>query len=314
METSLDLIEKIHPAPVGDSDCSRVCVKMATVACDEMFKGLKVLHERVTQGYLILTPLYRKFIRLIANFCPAMAPRFESFMKNVDVDDIVYPILTDEEFRSIASASDVVKNTLRQLTLHYAQLLHTRVSSDPDIVTAWTVPNAQACQNAKFRDFLQSHCKQTFDWQVRKSDHEGLHQEMRALVNAGDVECKSHRPGNLYHFKITKLKTCRVHLNVLSCSCSSYVNEKKITQEPAECLRHSTNVKRVRDEKMLESLKAFYLTPEEIRGLSSQKRKAVDALGNDADDVVLTGVVGVAETVAKRVKAAEDAGEVIEIL
>jgi len=35
---------------------------------------------------------------------------------------------------------------------------------------------------------------------------------------------------------------------------------------------------------------------------------------DDDDDVVLTGVAGVAEAVAKRVKAAEDAGEVIEIL
>jgi len=66
---------------------------------------------------------------------------------------------------------------------------------------------------------------------------------------------------------------------------------------------------------MLHSLKEN-LTPEEILVLSSQKRKAVDALGDDDgdDDVVLTGVADVAETVAKRVKAAEAAGEIIEIL
>ena len=312
METAIDLIKKIHPAPVGDSDCSRVCAKMATIACDETFKGLEVIHKKNHFRYLL--PLYTKLVRLIANFCPAMATGFETMVKNFDVDQMLYPLLSDESFRSNASVNDVAKNMLRQLTTHCAQLLHARLSSDPDVVTAWTVPNAHVCQNAKFRQFLLTQCKETFDWEVRKSDHESLLHGLQALIDAGDISCKSHKPYSKYHFKITKLKTCRVHVNALTCSCSSDVDEKKITQKPTGCLQETTKVKRARDEEMLQSLKA-YLTPEEIRGLSSQKRKAADALGGAVDDdVVLTGVAGVAETIAKRVKAAEDAGEVIEIL
>ena len=307
MHSPIDLMEKFHPATREDTDCSRVCAKMATIACDELFKGLQEM-----QGSSLI-PIYTKFVRLIANFCPAVAPRFETFVKNLDIDVMLYPLLSDEYFRSSASSSGVGKNILSQLTNHCAQLLHSRVSSDPDIITAWTVPNAHACQNENFTKFLQNQCKCTFDWKVRKSDHEGLQKELRALVDAGDVSCGSYQPysGAPYHFKITKLKTCRVHLNALSCSCSSDVDEKKITHQPKDCLRDSSKVKRAKE--MLQSLKTC-LTPEQIRGLSSQKRKAVDALGdNNDDDVVLTGVAGVAETVAKRVKAAEDAGEVIEI-
>jgi len=307
METAIDLIEKIHPSTRGDSDCSRVCVKMSTIACDEVFKGLELLEQR---SYLFR--FYTKFIRLIANFCPAMAPRFETFAKKLDFEQMLYPLLNDGNFRSSASSSGVGENILSRLTNHSAQLLHSRVSSDPDIVTAWAVPNAHAFQSEKFSPFLQNQCKEKFDWQVRKSDHVRLQQELRDLVDAGDVSCESYQPyrGAAYRFIITKLKTRRVHFNVLSCSCSSSsdVDEKKIAQHPEDCLRDSSKVKRAK-----QSLKA-YLTPAEIRGLSSQKRKAVDALGgNDDDDVVLTGVAGVAETVAKRVKAAEDAGEVIEI-
>jgi len=171
------------------------------------------------------------------------------------------------------------------------------------------------CQNASFRGFLENQCKQTFDWQVRKSDHLGFIEELQNFVTAGDITCESHKPNWAYHFKITKLKTSRVHLNVLSCSCSSITCERNITQVPSGCVRDSSKEQRAREEEMLHSLKA-YLTPEEIRVLSSQKRKAVDALGDDDgdDDVVLTGVADVAETVAKRVKAAEAAGEIIEIL
>ena len=322
VQTAIDLIEKIHPPPIGDSDCSRVCVKLATIACDEIFKGWEAMHKNYSynrRGIRHLIPFYTKFVRLIAKFCPTMSPRFETFAKNFDVDQMLYPLLSDENFRSSASVNDAGKGILRQLTTHCAQLLHARVSSDPDVVTAWTVPSAHTCQNAKFSRFLLSQCKETFDWKVRKSDHEGLKQELQVLVNTGEVTCRTYQPPSScyrsgpYHFKITKLKTCRVRLDALSCSCSSDVNEKKVKQEPASCLHETTKEKRAKDEEMWQSLKA-YLTPEEIRGLSSQKRKA-DALGGDGDDdVVITGVAGVAETIAKRVKAAEDAGEVIQIL
>jgi cell division inhibitor SulA len=62
----------------------------------------------------------------------------------------------------------------------------------------------------------------------------------------------------------------------------------------------------------LNKMKEF-LTSEQISS-HLKKRKAVDALSEGNDDVVFSGVADVAEAVAKRVKAAEDAGEVIEIL
>ena len=135
---------------------------------------------------------------------------------------------------------------------------------------------------------------------------------MRPLINAGEITCRSYQPGfsGPYYFNITKLKTCRVALSALSCSCTRDQYDSR--QEPSSCLRQSSQKERREDKAKLDAIKV-YLTPEQIRGLSS-KRKA-DALGGDGDDdVVFTGVSGVEEAVAKRVKAAEDAGEVIEIL
>mmetsp|Transcript_24016 Transcript_24016/g.36097 ORF Transcript_24016/g.36097 Transcript_24016/m.36097 type:complete len:136 (-) Transcript_24016:259-666(-) len=134
-----------------------------------------------------------------------MAPRFETFAKKLDFEQMLYPLLNDGNFRSSASSSGAGKNILSRLTNHCAQLLHSRVSSDPDVVTAWTVPNAHAFQSEKFSPFLQNQCKEKFNWQVRKSDHIRLQQELRALVDAGDITCKSYQPyrGAAYRFIIT---------------------------------------------------------------------------------------------------------------
>ena len=105
------------------------------------------------------------------------------------------------------------------------------------------------------------------------------------------------------------MKTCRVSKSALSCSCGR--NWETGLQTPYTCLRESSQSKHQDDKAKLDVIKTF-LTPEQ---LASHKRKAGDAFDDDDDDdVVLTGVSGVEESVAKRVKAAEDAGEVIEIL
>ncbi|KAL7445610.1 hypothetical protein ACHAXM_009944 [Skeletonema potamos] len=307
-ERAVLLVEKIAPAASESHNHRfRICSEMAKIACDKMIDELGTRRYRSDDRHRLT--LYKKLLWLVSNYCPTIAPKFVTFATKLDVDLVLYPLLTDVALRSSSSAEGM-KNTLSQLTNHCVELLTSRVSSDPNIVTAWTITNAHLYRDTNFGDFLENQCKQTFDWKVRKSDHKLFEGQLRALINAREIRCLSHQPGySAYYFKITKLKTCSVNLSALSCSCRTYVGIG--TQMPPDCLRHSSQSKRRDDKAKLDALKA-YLTPEQ---LSSQKRKAVDALGaDDDDDVVFTGVAGVAETVAKRVKAAEDAGEVIEIL
>mmetsp|Transcript_2790 Transcript_2790/g.4114 ORF Transcript_2790/g.4114 Transcript_2790/m.4114 type:complete len:1196 (+) Transcript_2790:84-3671(+) len=306
-EKAVLLVDKISAASEGHR--LRICSKMAKIACDKMIEELRGTRQYRSAQRL---PLYKKLLWLVGNYCPTIAPKFVTLAKNLDVDAILYPLLTDVALRS-SSSVEAMKNTLSELTTHCAQILSSRVSSDSSIVSAWTITNAHLYQFTEFGDFLQNQCKQTFDWRVRKSDHRGFEADLRRLINAQEIRCMSYQPGysGAYHFKITKLKTCRVALSALSCSCSdrTYLYDSKIRLEPTDCLRHSSQTKHQNDKAKLDAIKAY------LPADSSLKRKAVDALGgDDDDDVVLTGVAGIAETVAKRVKAAEDAGEVIEIL
>ena len=307
-QMAIRVIIKIAPdLSDGNSQRFRICSEMAKLACDKaIVEGER--YRQFDKPYEI--PFYKKLLWVLVNFCPTMAQKFVEMGKQFDVDNVLYPLLTDAALRSTSTA-DAMKDILNQLTEHCAQELHSRVSSDPNMVTAWTVSNAGSYSWTVFGEFLQSQCKQTFDYRVRKSDHKAFQQQLRNLVNSGEITCKSHQPySSAYHFQITKLKTSRVHLNNLSCSCSSYDYNHKISQEPSDCLRDSSRKERAEAKAKLDIIKTFLATD------SSLKRKAVDALcdDDDEDDVVLTGVAGVAETVAKRVKAAEDAGEVIEIL
>ena len=306
-EKAVLLVDKIAPpASERRGHRFRICSEMAKIACNKMIIELSVSCQDKSGHRL---PLYKKLLFLVGNYCPTLAPKFVTVAKNLDVDAMLHPLLTDVALRSSSSA-DAMKNILSQLTMHCVELLNSRVSSDPDIVTAWQITNAHLYRATNFGEFLLNQCKQTFDWKVRKSDHRGFQKQLRSLIATREITSESHQRGysGPYYFKITKLKTCRVVLSALSCSCSSSFGST-LGMLPSGCLRHSSQVKRRNDKVKFDAIKA-YLTADQ---LSSHKRKASDALGDD-DDIVLTGVAGVAETVAKRVKAAEDAGEVIEIL
>lgn len=314
-EVAVNFVDKLTvPTSKGHGDRFRICSIMANIACDKMIGELD-RSRRFKEPSLF--PLYKKLLRLVGNYCPAaIATKFVALGKNLDVDKMLFPLLTDASLRSSSSA-DVMKNTLSELTIHCAKVLHSRVLSDPNIVTAWSISNASQYRSTEFGEFLQNQCKKTFDWKVRKSDHQKFQYQLRALINAGEVDCLSHRQNSYsgpYYFKVTKLKTQRVTLSALSCSCSriSVLFSSKGTQTPPDCLRESSQRKRQRDEMKLNKMKEF-LTSEQISS-HLKKRKAVDALSEGNDDVVFSGVADVAEAVAKRVKAAEDAGEVIEIL
>jgi len=202
-EVAVLLVDKIAPAtPEGQGHRFRICSKMAKIACDKMIDELREARQYRSAHHL---PLYKKLLWLVGNYCPRIAPKFVTLAKNLDVDVMLYPLLTDDAIRSGTSA-DEMKNTLNQLTVYCVELLNSR-EAKLDAIRRYLPPSPDQDAN-------------------------------RA-----------------------------------------------------------------------------YLTPSPVQ-LSCQKRKAADALasGNDDDDLVLTGVAGVVETNGKRVKVAEDAGEVIDIL
>lgn len=309
IEEALFFVDKIAPpASEGSSHRLRICSKMAKIACDKQIEEFTRLRQYKSASYL---PRYKKVLWLVGNYCPAIAPKFVTLAKKLDVNAILYPLLTDVALRS-SSSTDAMKKTLNELTIHCAQTLNSRVASNPDTATAWTITNADLYEHHDFGDFLQNQCKKTFDWRVRKSDHRGFEAVLSRLISAGEIACQSYQPGysGPYHFKITKLKTCRVALSALSCSCSRdrYFYGSRTRQEPTTCLRDTSKTDYQNDKANLDVIKTY------LPADSTLKRKADELSVDDDDDVVLTGVAGVAEAVAKRVKAAEDAGEVIEIL
>jgi len=309
IEKALFFVDRIAP-PASEGSCHRlrICSKMAKIVCDKQIEELRDAHRYRSASDL---PRYKKVLWLVGNYCPAIAPKFVTLAKKLSVNAILYPLLTDVALRS-SSSTDAMKNTLSELTIHCAQILSSRVASNPDTAMAWTITNADLYKYHEFGDFLQNQCKKTFDWKVRKSEHRGFEVALSRLINAREITCQSYQPGyrGPYHFKITKLKTCRVAFSALSCSCSSenYFFDTKISQQPTTCLRHTSRTEHQNDKAKLDAIKAY------LPADSTLKRKAVELSVDDDDDVVLTGVAGVAEAVAKRVKAAEDAGEVIEIL
>lgn len=307
-ELAVLFVDKFVPASSSDLEQIRICSKMVKIACTKMIEELQRTHQ-FNDPYRL--GFYKKLFFLIGNYCDAaVANNFVTLAKQLDVDLMLYPFLTDAVVRSSSSAG-LMKNTLSKLTDYCAEKLSSRVAVDPNVVTAWTITNAHLYRHTKFYKFLENQCKETFDWKIRKSDHKLFQSQLMTLIRAGEIKCESHQHygSGPYYFKITKLKTCRVSKSSLSCSCGTriiYVG----TQTPHTCLRESSQSKHRDDKAKLDVIKTF-LTPEQ---LASHKRKAGDAFDDDDDDVVLTGVSGVEESVAKRVKAAEDAGEVIEIL
>jgi len=308
-ESAVLFVDKFVPASTSDLEQIRICSKMAKIACAKMIEELQRTRQ-FNDPYRL--GFYKKLFFLIGNYCDAaVANNFVTLAKQVDLDEMLYPFLTDAVLRSSSSA-DVMKNTLSKLTDYCAEKLSSRVAVDPNVVTAWKITNAHLYRHTKFDKFLENQCKETFDWKAPKKDHKLYQSQLMNLIRAGEIKCESHKQWTFtgpYFFKITKLKTCRVSKSALSCSCSSSRHSVG-TQTPYACLRDSSQAKYQDDKAKLDVIKTF-LTPEQ---LASHKRKAGDAFDDDDDDVVLTGVSGVEESVAKRVKAAEDAGEVIEIL
>jgi len=231
---------------------------------------------------------YKKLVKIIGNYCPSFAPRFIALAEHLDVDSILYPLVTDSIFRS--AANDSTKSFLNTLTNCCAQILHSDASIDLGSIVVWVIPttNRQFSLNNVYSSFLKCPCRKVYDWQVRKSDHRGFLADLGPLIRMGEVKAESYQPRGRgpYHFKITKLKPRRVpvaSMGGLSCSCSTSSSSRypsyRSHQQPTasqNCIlkQHRAALsKRRDDEKKIGVVKAF-LSPEQQSKLGSRKRPA----------------------------------------
>lgn len=300
--------------------------------------------------------------------------------------------MTDNALR--AAASDSMKDSLGLLTNFIAQKLNSRVSNELGVVTIWSIPNANnVSRNSTISSFLRCPCLKVMDWQVRKSDHSGFLQDLRPLVNAGEIRAESYQPGGrgLYHFKITKLKSRTVPIASvvgLSCSCPTarYSSYRSYQQNSTPCLlkQCKASTSKYRDDSNKLAVVRALLTPAQQSKLVGSRKRATNpyasssaasvgpnpysstagtrtinpystanaanpypssfagAAGNigpsisaigqlhsqqaakkqkkspevidlDDDDVCIEEVVGAEQAIRKRVKEAEDKGEIVEI-
>jgi len=111
-----------------DNDQSLLFKNMASVACEKALSQPRTLAT------------YKKLVSIIGRYCPSKAMGFVEVLKTLDVDNIIYPLVSDHTLWS--SASDCMKNSLGLLALHCADVLHARVSSGLGTATLWSIPPA----------------------------------------------------------------------------------------------------------------------------------------------------------------------------
>jgi hypothetical protein len=222
-DIALALVESLAPKDEDKSDQSEICSKLAVVACDRVLASIQATPPTNAIKSNTLG-VCKNLIVGIGRFCSSKAPKFVEVAKSLDIDSVLFPLVSDATLRS--NADVCVRNSLHLLTRHCAHILNTRLSVELGNITVWSLPNASLSRNSTYSSFLRSPCNQKLDWQVRKSDHASFMADLSPLIRSGDVKAESYQPRGRgpYHFKITKLKPRRVptsSLGGLNCSCSS---------------------------------------------------------------------------------------------
>lgn len=341
---ALSFVEKL--APIGsaaNTDRSKACERMASIVCE------KILSSSSTSARTLET--YKQLVKTIANYCPSFAARFTESAKQLDVDTILYPLVTDNVLQAAVGQS--MKDCFNSLAFFTAQKLSSRVSTEQfGSVTSWSIPNTNMYQQSSF---LRSPCKQVFDWKVRKTDHKGILLNLRPLINSREISAMSYQPGGrgAWHIKITKLKSRTVSaasLSSMTCDCSrySYGYSHRSTSNCMLAQLKNRMSKYNSDNQKLGVVRAL-LNPDQQSQLTTnrsaptsfasaaaasnnglsfasissggasqpaakkQKTSQVIDLLDDDDEVQCEGELSAAAAIRKRVKEAEDKGEVVEI-
>lgn len=129
VDSLISLVEKMAPIILSDettstTDTSRI-TNMISVACE----------KALSLGRSVPLATYKKLVKIIGRYCPSQFVRFVEVVKSLDLDSIIYPLVSDHTLWS--SASDCMKNSLGLLALHCADVLHARVSSGLGTATLW---------------------------------------------------------------------------------------------------------------------------------------------------------------------------------
>ena len=236
---------------------SRVCTQMASMTFDRI---LATSHQLQSP-----TPtLYKRLAKFIGQYCPSCAPRFVTLAKTQDINNILYPLVTDRAF--MLSTTPAMKDALGLIAYHVALSLPPRTSlALVGTIRVWSLPNAHLSRPFCDIGFLTDPCQQVKDWKVRKSDRAGFCYELMPLVRSKEVKYESYQPGGRgpYHFRITKLKSFEVQVSSLarlSCTCRTNCLLKQHETTLAKCTEANLKLAKVKE----------LLTPVQLCELASQ--------------------------------------------
>jgi len=166
VESAVALTEEIAPKASSHTDSSermRVCTQMASIACEKMLKN------SASTSSPLKPASYKSLVKVIGRFCLSCASEFVSFAKKLDIDTIIFPLVSDVVLRS--TVSDIMTDSLDSLLYHCVEHIAARISNGLGIVNVWAIEQANLSRQPVYSSFLRSPCKQEYDWQVRKADH-----------------------------------------------------------------------------------------------------------------------------------------------
>jgi hypothetical protein len=325
VDIALALVEKVIGFASSKEDTHRsiVCSRMASSVCERMLPD-NLPSDSSHRGLLTLAACKRLF-GVIQSHNPSAAPRFVAIVQTLDIDLVLYPLVTDSTVQK--SINEQMKPCLCKLTTHCAQMLKSRLSAYIGGINMWSVPNANLSKVGSYSSFLRNPCLQVHNWAVRKTDHKMFLQDLAPLVRVGDVRAESYQPGGrgAWHFKITKLKCSSVPLSSvgsMSCTCSSGQQQQYgYGQNTTNCQlsKHkATLLKCGEDKKKYDAVKLL-LTVEQLFEIdgnapdSDNRKRPVPSTTPTAHQMAATPAVPNQDQLQPALKKPKSSSEVIDL-
>ena len=324
VDIALALVEKVIGFASSKEDTHRsiVCSRMASSVCERMLPD-NLPSDSSHRGLFTLAACKRLF-GVIQSHNPSAAPRFVAIVQTLDIDLVLYPLVTDSTVQK--SINEQMKPSLCMLTTHCAQMLKSRLSAYVGGVNMWSVPHANLSKVGSYSSFLRNPCLQVHDWAVRKTDHKMFLQDLAPLVRVGDVRAESYQPGGrgAWHFKITKLRCSSVPMSSvgsMSCTCSSGQQQRYgYGQNRTNCQlsKHKATLLKCGEEKKKYDAVKLLLTAEQLFEIDgnvpdSDNRKRPAPSTTPLAHIAATPAVPNQDQLQQAVKKPKSSSEVIDL-